>query len=64
MRFLAFDEYGCYRVGIVMNKSQLAVACLGIALAPPPLILAAMNADTIFVEDLQSGSLLFFTENH
>ncbi len=46
-----------------MNKSQLAVACLGIALAPP-LILAAMNADTIFVEDLQSGSLLFFTENH
>lgn len=46
-----------------MNKSQLLIACLGIALTPP-LILAAMNSESIFVEDLTAGNLLYFSENH
>ena len=46
-----------------MNKSQLVITCLGIALTPP-LMLAAMNSESILVEDLQSGNLLYFTENH
>ena len=46
-----------------MTKPYLIATCVAIALAPP-LLVAAMNAEDMFVEDLQLGRLLYFSANH
>lgn len=46
-----------------MSKSHLIATCAAIVLMPP-LIVAAMHADEIFVEDRKAGRLLYFSANH
>ena len=45
-----------------MNKTNLTLLCIGVAVLPAALM-AAANSERMFIEDRDMGQLLYFTDN-